>query len=91
MALASTAFGFVPTGSNNAGAARTRASNVLLQLSDYDQATYDPERSGLNVQPLADGDREEGMHSTGFRFMPLQVRNPSPLTFTAHTPRKGEP
>jgi len=34
----------------------------------FDPATYDPEKPGLTQ---LGGDRQEGMHSTGFRFLPM--------------------
>lgn len=73
LALSSAAFNLAPLPTINNAAAHPRASDVLLQVSDYDQATYDPEKPGLNVQPSQGGDREEGMHGTGFRFMPLET------------------
>lgn len=48
---------------------------------DYDPATYNPEMSGRNLQTnLGGGERPDGAHGTGFRFMPLVTvdKGPSP-------------
>lgn len=74
--LPPTAFGLAPAAINYQVASLThspRAMHALLQISDYDQETYNPELSGLNVQPNVAGSRPEGTHGTGFRFMPLET------------------
>ena len=53
----------------NSALAQRRTTVPVLQ---YDQATYNPELSGLNPQDnLGSSGRAEGMHGTGSRFMPL--------------------
>ena len=47
-----------------------RAASACMQISNYDEATYNPEVSGLNVQAQNKG-MPDGAHGTGFRFMPL--------------------
>lgn len=50
-----------------------RALSPQLQVNDYDSTTYNPEVSGLNIQAAEDSGRAEGLHGTGYRFMPTST------------------
>lgn len=47
-----------------------RAAGARLQ---FDPATYNPEVAGLNPQAANVEGRTEGMHGTGYRFMPMST------------------
>ena len=77
LALLPTSYGLAPASTSRpltalAHSRYARAENVLMQVSDYDQETYNPEKAGLNVQPITSS-RPDGTHGTGFRFMPLET------------------
>lgn len=49
---------------------RERRPHPRMQVAHPDPSTYDPEKPGLTQ---LGGDRPEGSHSTGFRFLPLNT------------------
>ena len=52
------------------GSTTRRVSHAPLLQYGYDEATYNPELSGLAPQAQNSQGQQEGMHGTGYRFMP---------------------
>jgi len=62
------------------GSAPLRTPSLAMEVTGYDQATYDPEKAGITTLALG----PDGTHGTGYRFMPSDTmpKGSSPVILT---------